>query len=338
MTELRVEFDAATDPLYRDVALRHTTELPVLGISVRFETNSATVLGAVEESFGRWRSLASHHDLLSPERVRIRLIVQAGDERTTGRVRLTYRVPDSERLLIQSPGSMAVTELSLREGLAYVTPQLVADRAHFRYSIVEALTLNLVTKLDRAPVHAAAAARNGVALLLAGASGTGKSTLTYAAACAGLQTLSDDVVFIQLTPRPRVWGMPGRVHLLPSAREHFPQLASIPVSVLASGKEKMLIDLGDPAETWSSPVAERAGICLLQRVDGPVSLESLPSTDIRAMLLAGLEGGFDCFRDTIEARLAALSNGSGWRLNLSGNPTDAVPYLQVMLDELEARG
>ena len=338
MIEPRVEFERAAGPLSRDVVLRHVVELPVVGIPVRFETNSRTVLDAVEESFGRWRPIAARTDLLSPERVRIRLIVHEGDERTTGRVPLTHRVLYPEYIVILSSGSVAIAHLPLREGLAYVTPQLAADRAHFRDSIVDALTFSLVSHLDRVQVHAAAVVRNGVALLLAGRTGTGKSTLAYAAAKAGLHPLSDDMVFVQLTPRIRVWGMPGHVHLLESAREHFPELANTAASVLASGKQKMVVDVGGAPGAAEPPVVERAGVCLLRRRGGAASLERLASGDVQSALLADLEGGFNFFRETIGPRLAALCDGTGWRLNLSGNPADAVPYLQVMLDELEARG
>ncbi len=174
--------------------------------------------------------------------------------------------------------------------------------------------------------------------MLAGRTGTGKSTLAYAAAKAGLHPLSDDMVFVQLTPTFRVWGMPGRVHLLERAREHFPELANTGISVLASGKEKMVVDVGGAPGAAEPPVVERAGVCLLRRTAGAASLEQLASSEVRAALLADLEGGFRFFRDTIEPRLAALCDGTGWRLNLSGNPADAVPYLQAMLDELEARG
>jgi hypothetical protein len=337
MTEPYVEFDPATEPLYRDVALRHVAEIPVLGIPIRFETNSGTVLRVVEESFGGWRSLAERADLLSSERVRVRLIVHEGDERTTGRAAFRYRVPDAERIVIVSPGSVAFAELARREGLAYVTPQLVADRAHFRYGLLEALTLGLVTHLDRTPVHAAAVVRNGVALLLAGATGTGKSTLAYAATLGGLRALSDDMVFVQLEPSLRIWGMPGRLHLLESAREHFAELADTPAAVLANGKEKVLVDVGGTPWVIEPPIAERAGICLLRRSGGPALLERMSSADLQATLLRGLERGFDRFRETMGPRLAALANGKGWRLNLSGHPADAVPYLHAMLDELEGR-
>ena len=49
-------------------------------------------------------------------------------------------------------------------------------------------------------VHAGAVARDGVALLLPGVSGAGKTTLTYALAARGWRTLTDDLLSLDTTP------------------------------------------------------------------------------------------------------------------------------------------
>ena len=338
--ELEIDFERPTDPLYRDVHLGQVAELPVVGVPVRFETNSAAVLDVIMEAFGSWAPLAAREDLLAPERVRVRLIVHEGEAGASGHARpLIYRAPDPTRVVISSPGSVGIIDLHLLDGVAYVTPSLVAERAYFRAQIVEGITLMLVEHLDRVPIHAAAVARNGVALLLAGASGTGKSTLAYAAASTGLHVLSDDMVFVQLRPQLRVWGGSSRAYLHEQARAHFAELADVPVSVLANGKRKLPVDMASAAERPMLPVVERAGICLLQRTASPAGLERVAPATLQAELLHSLEGGFALFfREATAPRVAALANGTGWRLNLSGHPADAVPYLYAMLDELEARG
>src|SRR6266516_2454064 len=79
-------FDASPDVLYHGVPLRHVMELPVLGIPVRFESNSAAALAVVEEAFGIWRGLRASPGLIAPLGVRVRLIVHEGDERDGSRV------------------------------------------------------------------------------------------------------------------------------------------------------------------------------------------------------------------------------------------------------------
>src|SRR4029079_16036214 len=158
---------------------------------------------------------------LSAERIRVRFIVHEGRETGAVHAPLTYRMPAPGRRIIMTAGSVAVAELDRRDGYGYVTPELVGERAHFRYGMIEALTFMLASDLDRHPLHAAVVVRNGSALLLHGASGTGKSTLAYAAARAGLRSLSEEVVYLQLEPEFRVWGLPGRLHLPGDAPARF---------------------------------------------------------------------------------------------------------------------
>src|SRR5438309_2430306 len=199
-----ISFDASPDVLYHGVPLRHVMELPVLGIPVRFELNSAAALAVVEAAFGIWRGLRTNPGLIAPEGVRVRLIVHDGDERDGSRVAshapVTCRMPDADRVIVHTPGSVGIADTRRQEATAYITPALLADRAHVQYSMIEGLTLTLVTACDRYPVHAAAIARGGVALLLAGPPGTGKSTLAYQAHRLGLRVLSDDAVYVQLNP------------------------------------------------------------------------------------------------------------------------------------------
>src|SRR5207247_887165 len=86
------------------------------------------------------------------------------------------RMPDADRVIVHTPGSLGIADTRRQEATAYITPALLADRAQVQYSMIEGLTLVLVTACDRYPVHAAAIARGGGALLLAGPPGTGERT------------------------------------------------------------------------------------------------------------------------------------------------------------------
>jgi hypothetical protein len=174
----QISFDRPADPLYAQLPLRHVAVLPVLGIPVRFESNSAVVIDVVHASFGAWRALEP--DGTAPAN-RVRIVVHdAGDG--TGQTAITYRRPEPGRMMFFAAESLGTADVARRDALAYVTPTLVAAGAHFRYGVVEALTLFLVTGADRFPVHASALLTGDTAILLCGPSGAGKSTLAYAAA------------------------------------------------------------------------------------------------------------------------------------------------------------
>ena len=339
-------FDPSPDVLYHGVALRHVMELPVLGVPVRFESNSAAALAVVEEAFGIWRGLRTSPGLIAPLGVRVRLIVHEGDERADGgaasHAPVTCRMPDADRVILHTPGSVGIADSRRQEATAYITLALLADRAHVQHSMIEGLTLVLVTACDRYPVHAAAIARGGVALLLAGPPGTGKSTLAYQAHRRGLRVLSDDAVYVQLDPEFQVWGLPGRVRLLTTAARHFPELAGRSPTFLANGDEKLVVQCpGDwPAAPAPAPVATRARVCLLERTGGSTTVSKAPASpaEVQAFLKDGVGLSRARFGASLDEALRRLAGAGGWRVSLSANPADAMPMFDDMLAELDAEG
>jgi hypothetical protein len=334
-----IPFDRPDDPVYHTLPLRYVVELPVLGITVRFESNSPAALDLIEEVFGVWRGLSASPELVEPaSSVRIRLIVHDGDEGAAPHAPVVCRLPDAERLLVQTPGSVGLVDLQRRDAVAYITPALLADRAHAQYALLHILTFPLVVQFDRYPVLAAVIARGPVALLLAGPAGTGKSTLALQAHRHGLQVLSDDVAYIQLKPVFRVWGdVPGRVYLTLDAGAHFPDLAGHAPTLLASGIEKLLVRF--PYE-WSgrgggAPMASRAGVCLLERNGGRASLATASPQEVQAFLGKELGIARTMFGPRVDDAVALLAGGSAWKLSLSADPADALPFLDTMLAALE---
>jgi hypothetical protein len=90
------------------------------------------------------------------------------------------------------------------------------------------LTLPLLETLKRRglySLHAAGLSRAGRALLVAGSSGAGKTTLTIALARAGFDFLSDDMLFLSTqTCRLRVHAFPDEVDVTDTTAQFFPEL------------------------------------------------------------------------------------------------------------------
>jgi len=310
------------------VRLRART-LPVMGIPVRFETDTPAVMAAVDDAFGAWRGTAMDAGWEGgPVRVRIRLVTDAGD----GDAPLRQRWAGG-RMYVRAGASRGTADIARRRATACVTAGFIDDGERFRVGMLEALTLWMLTALDRQPLHAAALERDGAVLLLAGPSGVGKSTLVYAAARAGLRVLAEDCVFLQGGPVPRVWGMPGSVHLLPDAARWFPELADLPPAQRANGKTKIGIDLRAMGAAAPPHGVTRAGVCLLARGKQP-ALETLPPHAVEAGLTGRLEPGFHRFAATIGESIQRLAARGGWRLTLPASPHETIPLLHRIFDEL----
>src|SRR5262249_29864215 len=79
--------------------------------------------------------------------------------------------------------------------------------------LITTLVLFLVAQAGGSPPRASAVMLGPTALILAGRSGAGKSSLALAADRRGLAVLSDDTVYVQTQPRLRLWAWPRAIHV-----------------------------------------------------------------------------------------------------------------------------
>jgi hypothetical protein len=319
-----IETPAPDDPLLRHVALPHEVIVPVLGIPVRFRSNSPAALTAVHESFGRWVAAPGPDDPPRAPQVDIRIILHPGTEARATDAPVTARMPDDQRVLLQTAGSVALVDLRRGDAVIYATAALLADLEHFRYSMFEGPTLVLVAARDRLPVHAAMIARAGRVVVLVGPSGRGKSTLAYAARRRGWRVLADDAVYVQTSPALRVWGRPGHLYLPDDAGAWFAELEGRSPTLLANGKLKFVMDTG-PAE----PAVSGPTICVLER--GAVAgAEPIGPAELTTALLAELAPSHELYGDAPVQVTRLLARDGGWRLTVAADPVKALPLLEQM--------
>jgi hypothetical protein len=327
-----VDFIPMSDVLLQHGRLPHAVELPVLGIATRFETNSRYVHDLVMEAFGSWRCLPHDAQCFPSGGLRVRIVVREGGEGGLGHAPVRYFCPDATREVLHSPGSVGISDPLRGESVAYVTTTLASDRGHFRVMVLDAITLGLLSHFDRHPIHAAAVARGGRAVLLAAPSGTGKSTLAYTAHSAGFDVLADDHVWVQLAPALRIWGWPGRVLLPLDVASTFPEVAGPTTTSDDNGKHKLTYNL-DAIDDISQHVADRGVVCILERGRSNATLERLTPAALVDALAQQLTSGFDLFPERHDTVVRALTADGGWRLTLSDDPRQALPLLRTMLDE-----
>ena len=307
----------------------HAVTLPVLGIATRFETDAPRIIELVEEAFGVWRALAPDEAGDEPEPVRIRIVVTDrvdGDEYHDAPIR--HSMSDDLRFVARRKHRIAASDPARRRAVVCASAQLLADHARFRTDVLEAVVLALLSCYDRHPVHAAAVAHRGHALLLAAPSGTGKSTLAYACHAEGLDLLGDDHVRVQLAPSLRIWGWPARVRLFAETAARM-GAAHVPAHAL-DPKGKAVVD-ARAGITASRLVARGVTVCLLSRDGGPLALEPIASADAARALEAQLAPGFDRFPARWPAVVRALTDRGGWRLNLTADPREGVRAVRDLL-------
>jgi hypothetical protein len=335
-----MEHDSFVDTLGRDVWCRHATEIPVLGIPTRFESNAPSVIDIAREGLGRWSEVLGDAPRSDTGPVLVRIVLdETIDEVLAAGVdrRLVYRMPDARRLLLAGPGLIGVADATRLQSHAWVAPAVVRDREHFRYAVLEALANFHLSVLDRQPLHAACVECDGLAVLLVGPAGVGKSTLTYTAAREGCRILAEDIVWLQLRDTFAIWGLAARLHLPPDSARFFPELGALRPMVQSSGEEKLVMPVESRRAARDGRIAS-ATVCLLGR-SASGSARLVPATREEIVTALGtFETGFDLFRETLGPAIEQLSRTPGWRLLLTDDPRDAIPELHRLFEALADSG
>lgn len=189
-------------------------------------------------------------------------------------------------------------------------------RSEFSESI-EMLALFLVAQAGRIPLHASAAVHDNTAVVFAGRSGAGKSSMAFAASQAGMAVLSDDTVYVQYAPRLCVWGMPMAIHLLASPEVDYPNSALR----YRGGKWKHALPAGRTVHH-----ARQAILCVLARGQ-KIAIDPIDVGEAVDMLTCSPEPGYGFYGSRSADAIRAIAASGCWKLALSCDPSAAITAL-----------
>lgn len=135
---------------------------------------------------------------------------------------------DQHRLFLDLRGKGAlVVDRSQRSITGQVTPELLEDRNLLDRLLVGSLAL-LLREWGFFPVHGFAAARDDQAALLAGESGSGKTTAGLALVRSGWGFLANDLCLLREMDRKlHALSCPERVHITPETASLLPELQAL---------------------------------------------------------------------------------------------------------------
>jgi hypothetical protein len=235
--------------------------------------------------------------------------------------------------------------LRTREVFGTCSPELANDHRRWRAHIFPALLGILSASIGVAPVHAACLVRDGHGVLLAGHSGTGKSTLAIAMARRGYELLSDEWSYLSLTEdgadagTVQAWGLPVPVKLLPAAGNFFPELNECQVDVSLNGEIAYEVFPEECFGVGRSLRCRVTNVVLLERGNEPGfamhSISSNQAMDHPRAEVEPLEGTLACcYRRQLDLIRHTVDRASCYRFIFNDHPDKVAQALDAALADV----
>jgi hypothetical protein len=312
-----------SDPLMYQVELPfHATYYP-MGYAVELSTNSPDALEVAAKLWRRYPAL-SH---ASPVRIRV---IRGDSDAPPFREPARARGQGHLLSIIHGPQDYAVADLTSGFAFALLSRLSISQPSYFRYHFLEPLTYVLLAARHFALVHASCVSLNGRAIVLCGASGSGKTCLAYSCAKRGWKFISGDAVHIvRGRDDHMVIGRPYEIRFRDTARELFPELGSVVPEPRPNGKVDLELDTSElgisvalHAVAHDVVFLERARVTAIERYDRDDAVERLKET---------ICFGDDRSRLEQRASLEHLSGLPLWRLSYS-DPASAEALLRLVVN------
>jgi hypothetical protein len=206
--------DLYADPFRERSSRSLRLRLQLLGARIQFESNSPRLLQLVRQAYA---GLPRHRLRATLPKLTVKLML-----RPSGQLRPPTRAEPAALDMFSGAGwlgaatqasDFVVLSPSQRTALVVVSPQTLLFPYHTRYELIEFAVFTLAARTQQlASLHAACVGRQGRGVLLMGASGSGKSTVTMMSLLSGLEFLSEDSVFV--APRTlRATGIANFLHV-----------------------------------------------------------------------------------------------------------------------------
>jgi HPr Serine kinase C-terminal domain len=312
-------------------SFRHTDILEIAGVSCSIRTNSLELASTLCS----WRPKHRKHDAVG---FSMRVVVsQAKDDCATPP---HFRGLDHIVIATFGGSNIFVFDLIRREISATVSAQTARTAAFWADTLFPIAVGVLGSAIGILPLHAACLEVGGNGILIAGASGVGKSTLAVALAQAGLNYVSDDWTYIGNDRHGLLaHGVGASAKLLPDAIQHFPELARFQLSVALNGELAYLLSASEAFPSGSVRFCVPQWFVFLERTTGSgCDISPIPAEQTRWYVESSVEplpnelGAAALNRQKLIARVACLPS---WRLRYGGTPQFAAQELSRFVLHME---
>ncbi len=218
------------DPLLTRVPLDHDALFYPYGFPVRLRSNSAITLEAADRSWGTYR----HRHDYAPLDIRLALSASSSPACVEPP---TFRSQGHLLSIVGDRDNFASLDLNAGFAFGWATEATAQNQEYFRQCLLDVMIYPLLEVKHLITLHAACVMYQGKGVLLAGKSGAGKSSLSYACARRGWTFVSDDAsAFQREAPDPKVIGHPQKFRFREPVGDLFPEFRGLKSTIRAYGK------------------------------------------------------------------------------------------------------
>lgn len=325
------------DPLRRLLPTPLVADLPLMGRTIRFETNSPSVFKRTQDLFARYpRPSNSLADFLW------KIVCEPSAQ---------VRPPWPEVFAFSDKGlrfasfgqhSFLAVDLAAREAIGYLAEELLANPAGFASPFLNTLFVMTAGALRLTPLAGACVTMGEKGLLVLGEPNNGKTTSSYLTARLGLEFYSDGTLFLDLDGgRLRLWGDFSPASFRMETSEFLPKLLSVGQPFHYLDLSFLYVEEGTSIPSNGYPVVPVACVFLERGGASSPRLTPLNYLKLSQRLEASLSFRDDeRFESQQSAALSALARVPAYRLTYGADPAVAATFLRNILEVhslLEAR-
>ncbi len=321
------------DPMRRFTPTPYIACLPVMGRTVRLETNSSQLLKHMVELFARYPESSSQ-----PANFLWRIVVESDVPFCPPWPRRSTFSDDGLRFAQFGQRNFLAVNIEAREAMAFVAEGLVEDAQGFTSPFIDTLFYMTAGSLGLVPLAAACISSGTRGLLVLGAPNQGKTTASYLASEGGLTYHSDQSVFLEIASgRLQAWGDFVPIAFRPETLQFLPELESrtrsfsyCDFTFYYMPKDKL--DSKQPG--FVIPVC----CVVLERESSRVpQLARLANTDCALSEYIAFKDDARFEKQRV-AVLAALAQLPAYQLTYDSDPASAAPFLRELLARHDLQG
>lgn len=312
------------DPMRRLVSTPHNCSLPVLGRTLRLETNNSKLLTHLVDLFARY----SGESVGLPE-FAWRIVVESEVASCPPWPWRSTFSDDGIRFAHFGQRNFLVVDMEAREAIGFISQGLFDDDHGFTSPFIDTLFYMSAAPLGLMPFASACVSSGSDGLLVLGAPNQGKTTAAYLAIRDGLTIHSDQSVFLEIVDdQLRAWGDFVPPAFRPETLQFLPELRS----------RTRLFSYCDfnfyymPKPPGRAFVTPRCCVVLERERSSVPRLELFDGSDLSRYLAGHLAfKDDDRFDERNRKIFAELERLPSYRLSYGSDPAEAAPFFQLLL-------